>query len=176
MTSFDHNGHTVTLTERFEFEVAGPQWREPSDKYQKMFGSAIEAKSEIDRRVAQATKQAEAIRRVALSALDAEGKEITIRGINRTDSTILGGSGAKGFRKMDAFPNFPWIADLLKKRVAFCNEINKIETTLYGYGFSGSRAYGRLDGDYDAHLSKLEHDYSEKSDKARAVAEQRRAS
>ena len=166
MTSFEYNGHSVSLTERFEFEVAGPEWTGPGDTHYKMFGSAIDAKNEIDRRVIQATKQREVVRRVALPALDAKGDKIIIRGINRTDSSILGGSDAKGFRQIDVFPDLTWIADLLKRRHSLCAEVDKIEVAVYRFGIKSRRGYGRLAGNYDEHLQALESEFNRKAQEA----------
>lgn len=167
---FAHNGHTVTVdAETFLFHVAGPQFEAGERRY---FPSALSAKEEIDKRVKAAEREAITIRRVALPAIDGNGEPITIRGINRATSSILGATNAEGMLQ-DFFPAVSWIAALLKERRMVRARMKAIEKIVEKFGMRAKAGYAvRLDAtQYDRALAAFEAEFDRKAQAALTAPE-----
>ena len=164
---FEHHGHTVTVNTDFRFVVTGPQFSEKDDP----FSSANDAKSEITKRIEAAQKEAVASRRISLPAFDAgTAREITIRGVNRTDSSVLGALD-KGWFGANFFPAVSWIKPLLAERLALLARVAEIEKQLLPYGMRAKVGYGgRVDPkDYETKTATLETEFDRKAQAALAA-------
>lgn len=168
---FEHHGHTVTVNpDSFVFTVSGPQFEDGKSQYDAIFRSAEQAKDEIEKRIAAAEKQAVATRRVSLPALDATTAEaITIRGVNRTDSTVLGAKDAEGL-PFDFFPRVAWIERALLVRKDLKKRMAAIDAQLGPFGMRANVGYGRIAPyRYDAKTAGLEAEFSRKAQAAIAA-------
>src|SRR5579859_229141 len=109
-TSFTHNGHTVSLRSDFMFDVFGPAFENLRGYGETYFASADDAKRKIDDRVKAVEAQTRTRERVAIDAVDDQGKPCVIRGINANTSKLMGAPKSTVHRSSASmiFPPVPW--------------------------------------------------------------------
>lgn len=155
---FEHMGHTVSVTDHFEFSVSGPEFADA-----RSYDSANAAREAIANRIKTAERERTVIRRVSLDALDASGNPLTIRGINRTDGTLLGGPDTDTI-----FPSVSWLADILRQRAALRQQIKAIDDKTVRYQIRANRAHGRIENEsyYERLLQAFETELTVKTENA----------
>lgn len=162
--TFTHNGHTVSVGTDFMFVVTGPEFPAPMT-----CESAREAKAEIDKQVALASREKIRSKEISIPAISETGQRLTIRGINRTTGAFLGHDN----KNNDIYPDVPWISEAAQKYAALLNQAQEIFRRLSKYRIQARRGYGRIDvASYDRLTDELLAEAHKKKAEAELAAPQ----
>lgn len=170
--SFEHNGHTVTLTRDYRFQVSGPAFE---GENQPVFDAAGSARDSIDRRAKLLAAQNRHKAVTALEAIAENGERCTIRGIHMNTRELLGVPKTKGsFRDstMAVYPPEPWVAADLAEIRRLKNELAKLQSRLRPYRMEGKLSgYEQLTAEtYDARLTSFIEVWRRLCEAAKAAA------
>lgn len=155
---FTHNGHTVSLTPAFEFEISGEAFESDHNAVRK---TAQEARDLIDSRVRALAAQNRHKVGMSLKAIAESGEECTIRGIHMNTKELLGVPKKEdaygGGKSQSVYPPESWIKDVLTKKRLLMTEISAIDSKLRKYRTDeGATGYGRIEADqYDAIVERF---------------------
>lgn len=130
--TFEHNKHTVSVTQDFRFVVTGSCFED--GRHDSTFESAQEARAKIDARM----KAHEAQERVRLSipVMDEQSRALIITGVHARNLNALGLGDAK-----EVYPLAAWISEMLRERAAARKKAAELETILRKYRID-PRPYG----------------------------------
>lgn len=166
-TSFEHNGHTVTLTADFTFEVAGPAFEGKKGYFDTISPSADEARRAIDGRVKTLAQQKKATEKITIHAIDDMGEPCTIRGINANTGELLGVPKGRNSTRRNIFPPVPWLIAAVKRWREFDYQTEIHRQALEPYRIQGSRGYERISAyEYDTLIANFQTEFATKEAKA----------
>lgn len=155
-----YKNHTITLSEDWtRFYVDGPMFEK-----QQWYTSLSEVEASIDARLAAHAKQKKAENSVSIGALDATGKNITVRGIHAGQGTLLGATTDR------VFPVHPTLRDKLARADELRRQLRQLENEVHPYSLNARRGYGRIaPEEYDGVLSSFTEELGQKAEKAKAL-------
>lgn len=131
-----------------KFHVTGPEFEKLKTEYC-IFPSFDEARVRIDKEADDSLRMKAKNLQFDETVLTENGDEATITKINRNDGNINGIEGHF------IYPNIPWVAAALKRKIALRAELNEIESRISDLNISISRSYGRISA--DEYLKKVEY-------------------
>lgn len=167
---FTYKGHEVSLSDEHQFIISGVEFEERSGI--RSFESAAKAREAIDRRMALAARAI--TEQLALPALDVNGREIVIRGINRATGLLLCTPQIDdlGGYSSGLYPPGTAVRDALKRRQNLRNELKKIDDLLHKLRIPGRSVQGRVDVDhYERAIVTLKHVYEQACEAALKIEE-----
>lgn len=160
-------GHTITVTEKFQFRVDGPEYSDDARKiHEKLFASLAAAEADIGARVEQAAVEDLKDMKLNLVVYREDGTAATITKINRVKGTLTG---------MDCtyvYPAVPWIRDALPRILQLQQELHTLHSRLADVRISVDRSYyGRMDASRaQREYASVEKEHAEKTAKALELA------
>jgi hypothetical protein len=141
---FKHKGASIEVKSDGHFYIDGDN---------RPYATLSDAKAEADEAHAVAVKAEH--QGLALEVIDGQGTPHTIRGLNRSDSSLLGTP-----RQTDMYYPSESVTSILNVRAALSKRLSAIDTALSSVRIKASYGYGRLDFiDYGDAVMRLTESY-----------------